>query len=79
MLVRTINNGVVQDPQVGQTLDIGYDNQGNPIIVEDNTVNISAYLDTGSSSILISTDTAQNLGRCEQIKAFPPPPTMARR
>jgi hypothetical protein len=59
MLVRTINNGVVQDPQVGQTLDIGFDNQGNPIIVQNNTINISAYLDTGSSSILISTDTAQ--------------------
>jgi hypothetical protein len=58
MLVRNVVNGVAQTPQVGETLDIGFDNQGNPIIVETQTVNITAYLDTGSSGILISSDTA---------------------
>src|ERR1700690_39058 len=58
MLGRNVVNGVAQAPQVGQTLDIGFDNQGNPIIISNTTVNITAYLDTGSSGMLISPDTA---------------------
>jgi hypothetical protein len=58
MLVRNVVNGVAGAPQVGSTLDIGFDNQGNPIIVTNTTVNITAYLDTGSSTMLISHDTA---------------------
>lgn len=58
MLVRNVVNGVVGASQEGQTLDV--DDQGN--IVEDNTINITAYLDTGTSSILLSTDTASVWG-----------------
>ncbi len=62
MLVRNVVNGVEGDPQVGQTLAIVIDPDGNPDIVEENTINITAYLDTGTSSILLSTDTASVWG-----------------
>jgi hypothetical protein len=58
LLVRNVVNGTAQAPQVGQTLDIGFDQYGNPIILINTTINITAYLDTGSSGLLLSSGTA---------------------
>ncbi len=62
MLVRNVVNGVEGDPQVGQTLAIVIDPDGTPDIVKENTIDITAYLDTGTSSTLLSTDTASVWG-----------------